>query len=182
MIDTTRGPWSGDSTWKIIRADLDLEHVFAVQTQFTFKLLDGGFKAVPSGPTTVAEYFQDTFLRPVGSVPPTLQDVQGVDTLANFAALSALNSSNIMDALAEHVDQNGDLLHLEGMITIPCHATDAQLQAPPSRPPHAPLLIQTKICVYQIHDPAARAPFLLIRAPSSPGCPANGSGSAVGQP
>jgi hypothetical protein len=190
MLDITKDPWTGDSTWTIIRADLDLQHVFAEKTRITFKFNDGGFNVVPvGGPTKIAECFKERFLRRVGSVPLTLDDVDGVDTLANFDALSATARSDVMDTLAQHVDPKKDLLRLEGMISMLCHETAAQLAAPPAKKPqstkkpHSPLQVETKICVYQINDAAANTPFLLIRAPSSPECPlANGDGSVVGQP
>jgi hypothetical protein len=180
----TADPWTRDSKWQIVRADVDLEHVFALKTWITFEFVDGGFKVVPEGPARIGECFQNTFLRRMGSLQPTLDDVDGINTLANFGSLSALQCSNVMETLATHVDRSADLLHLEGVITIPCHETDAQLKAipPAPRPPHAPLPVQTKICVYQIDDPEAEAPFLLIRAPFSPLCLANGNGSVVGQP
>ena len=179
MTNTTQDLWTGDSTWRIVGADLDLRHVFTPKNKFTFKQIRDGFRVAPVDPSTVGDCFRDTFLRRVGSRNPSLNDIEGLDTLADFETLDAKRSSDVLDTLAAHVNQNHDLLHLEGMITILCHETPDQLR--PNRPAHEPLQVKTKICVYQINDAGAKGPFLLIRAPSSPGCPRNGDGTAGGQ-
>jgi hypothetical protein len=181
MTNITQDLWTGDSTWRIVGADLDLQHVFIPASRITFTAIDGGFRVAPVGPTSTGDCFRDTFLRRVGSRLPSLNDVEGLDTLADFETLDAKRSSDVLDTLATHVDQNEDLLHLEGMITILCHETADQLRAPPTRPAHAPLRVETKICVYQINDAGAKGPFLLIRAPFSPTCPLNGNGTVGGQ-
>jgi hypothetical protein len=181
MTNITQDLWTGDSTWRIVGADLDLQHVFIPATKIAFTAIDGGFRVAPVGPSTTGECFRNTFLRPVGSRPPSLNDVEGIDTLADFGTLDAKRSSDVLDALAAHVNQNKDLRHLEGIITIPCHETADQLQAPPTPPARALLQFETKICIYQINDAGAKGPFLLIRAPLKSTCPLNGTGTAGGQ-
>jgi hypothetical protein len=179
MTNITQDLLTGDSTWRIVGADLDLQHVFIPASKIKFTAIDGGFKVAPVGQTSTGDCFRDTFLRPVGSRKPSLNDVDGIDSLADFETFGAKRSSDVLDMLAAHVNQNHDLLHLEGKITIPCHATDDQV--PPTRPVHKPLPVEMKICVYQINDAGAKGPFLLIRAPFSPACPLNGNGTVGGQ-
>ena len=179
MTNTTQDLWTGPSTWRIVGADVDLRHVFIPASSITFTAIDGGFRVAPVGATSTSDCFRDTFLRTVGSRHPSLKEIQGIntlgiDTLADFESLESERSSNVLDALATHVNQNKDLLHLEGMITIPYNEGADQ-------PAHAPLQIKRKICVYQINDAGAKGPFLLIRAPLKSTCPLNGDGTAGGQ-
>ena len=181
MTNITQDLWTERSTWRIVGADLDMQHVFIPASSITFTAIDGGFKVAPVGSTSTGDCFRDTFLRRVGSRHPSLTDIQGINTLADFESLESERSSEVLEALATHVDNKEDVLHLEGTITILCHQTDDQLRAPPTRPAHAPLRVETKICVYQINDAGTKGPFLLIRAPLSPTCPRNGDGTAGGQ-
>ncbi|MBV8806745.1 MAG: hypothetical protein JO042_16925, partial [Sinobacteraceae bacterium] len=94
MTNKTQDLWTGDSTWRIVGADLDLRHVFIPASKFTFTGSDGVFTVAPVGPTSVGDCFRDTRLRRVGSRAPSLNDIEGLETLADFETLDPEHSSD----------------------------------------------------------------------------------------
>ena len=83
-------------------------------------------------------------------------------------------------AMATHMQKDGDVKRLQGVIKVPCHAHGAPL-AKGAVPGHSPLWIKTLIHFYQFSDVIdGDRPLLVARAPLSPMCPLNGDGTALG--
>jgi hypothetical protein len=74
---------------------------------------------------------------------------------------------------------NQKLQHLEGKITIPCHAYPAQLEES-GAPEHTPQPNEIPIHVYQFADAVVGGkPLLVIHTPLDPVCPVNGNGTVL---
>jgi hypothetical protein len=185
MADTTSDPWQTGRPWQIVRADLDLAHVFLPLSSFTFEAVtrEDGVKGYTIAHTFQApnpDCFASSFLVPVGTGEPVFENVAQIKTLPLYDNDSANAYADVSAKIATHMDQNRDVKRLEGVIRVPCHAHGAEL-ADGVVEDHSPLWIKTLIHVYQFGNVVdGKRPLLVLRAPLSPVCPTNGDGTALG--
>jgi hypothetical protein len=175
--------WSGRS-WQIVRADLDLAHVFLSLSSFTFEPTTkngvSGYTISHTGQAPAPDCFSEVFLVPLGSHKPTFREITDKDDLPLFSKDTATEYSDVSDKVASYMDQNREVQRLEGVVKIPCHAHGAQLPATVMAD-HPPMWIKTLLHVYQFGNVVkGDRPLILFRAPLSPVCPVNGDGSAIG--
>jgi hypothetical protein len=186
MLDTNADPWITGRPWQIVRADLDLAHVFLPLSQFSFQPMtskDGvkGYTITHSYQAPQPDCFSRSFLAPVGtSPPPAFEKIADRKTLPVYDSDSATTYANVSELIVAHMEQNREVKRLEGIIRIPCHAHGATLEDE-TPPDHSPMWINTLIQVYQFTDVVdGKRPLLVVRAPLSPVCPTNGNGTATG--
>jgi hypothetical protein len=195
MLDTNADPWISGRPWQIVRADLDLAHVFLPLNQFFFQPTTrkkDGVKGVLKGYTITHTYqtpqpdwFSDSFLAPVGTIsPPAFDEIWNEKTLPAYDSDSATDYADASELIVAHMEQNRDVKRLEGIIRVPCHAHGAKINDKDNNkipPDHSPMWINTLIQVYQFSGVVdGKLPLLVIRAPLSPICPTNGGGTATG--
>ena len=180
--------WTGRA-WQIVRADLDLAHVVAPLSSFTFepttrKTIDGytieGYKIAPTGDATAPHCFNESFLVPVGTHLPTFDAITKKKRLPLFTDKSATEYVDVCDMIALYMERNREFQRLEGVIAVPCHPAGAA--APKGTlADHSSLRIKTLLHVYQFGNVVdGERPLLVMRAPLSPVCPTNGDGTAIG--
>jgi hypothetical protein len=182
MTDPT--PWQTDRPWQIVRADLELAHVFMPMSSFKFEPVPGSDgKAFTIEHTNQAPHpdcFGNTVLRAVGSSHATFEKIAARKTLPLYGRDTASVYTDISVKVAKYMDQDPEVQRLEGIIRVPCHAHGAQLPKDAAAG-HAPFWVKTLIHVYQFSKVVnGDRPLLLIRAPLSPFCPMNGDGTAAG--
>jgi len=184
MKDTTPDHWATGRTWQIVRADLDLTHVFTPKSGFTFEPATNaagvkGYKIVHKFQSPHPVCFGATFLQPAGDIEPTFAQVAKVPPLPAFDDTSAQQYADVSAAMAAHMDENPDVQHLEGQIKVPVHAADtapgAETLDDPSR------WMTATVRIYQFTDAVVgNSPLLLVRKPLLPASAANGNGTAIG--
>lgn len=186
MSEANADPWQTGRPWQIVRADLDLAHVFLPLNQFFFKPTtrkDGvkGYTITHTYQPPQPDCFSRSFLACVGtSPPPAFDKIADRKTLPVYDSDLATTYADVSAMIVAHVEQNREVKRLEGIIRIPCHGHGATLE---DKTPldHSPMWINTLIQVYQFSDVVdGKRPLLVIRAPLSPVCPANGNGTATG--
>jgi hypothetical protein len=194
MSDTNADPWITGRPWQIVRADLDLAHVFLPLNQFFFqpttRKKDGvkdaikGYTITHTYQTPQPDWFSNSFLAPVGTSPPPFDEIWDRKTLPVYDSDSASAYTNVSELIVAHLEQNPEVKRLEGIIKVPCHAHGATINDKDDNeipPDHSPMWINTLIQVYQFSDAVVgKRPLLVIRAPLSPICPTNGNGTATG--
>jgi hypothetical protein len=183
MATNTANPWQTDRGWQIVRADLDLAHVFLPLGRFNFALgknADGHPGYTVTHASVLPDCFEKTFLVEAGSSQPTFKQIANRDTLPKFETRYADDYKTVSEMMEKHMQKDRDVKRLEGTIKVPCHAHGAALKTE-ALAGHAPMWIKTLIHVYQFNDVVnGDGPLLVIRAPLSPTCPLNGDGTAVG--
>jgi hypothetical protein len=176
--------WQTDRPWQIVRADLDLAHVFIPLSSFKFEPVAGSdnkaFTVEHTNQPPHPDCFANTVLRSVGSNHAAFEKAAKRKTLPLYDKSSASIYSDISEKLAKYMDEDTNVQRLEGVIRVPCHAHGAKLHAQ-AAPGHSPYWVKTLIHVYQFSNVVnGDRPFLLLRAPLSPLCPMNGDGTASG--
>ena len=186
MTNTTGSTVWTDRSWQIVRADLDLAHVFLPLSNFSFKATSrngmDGYTIVHNGQSPVPDCFCDSFLTLIGSHKPTFEAITKKSTLPLFTKDSAAEYAEVSDAMAQYTEKNREIQRLEGVVRIPCHAHGASLHKDAATD-HSPMWIKTLLHVYQFGNVVkGDRPLLVLRAPLSPVCPLNGDGGAIGYP
>lgn len=182
MANANQDPWQTGRPWQIVRADLDLAHVFLPLSRFNFAPVtrpDGvtGYTIAHTYQPPHPDCFANCFLRPAGSNQPSFEKITNLKALPAYDKDSATTYADISGTIAEYMDRDSDVKRLEGIIRVPCHATLPN----DNGTGHAPLWIKTLIHVYQFQNVVGGDhPLLLLRAPLSPLCPTNGDGTAIG--
>ncbi|MEA3183410.1 MAG: hypothetical protein QOI59_6933 [Gammaproteobacteria bacterium] len=185
MTDSTRDPWQPARPWQIVRADLDLAHVFMPMSSFRFEQVTDpaggvGYKIVHNNQAPHPDCFCDTIFRPAGNSQPTFEKIAARKTLPLFDKSHAQVYQEASDKLLAFLDKDREVKRLEGVVRVPCHAHGATTSAD-ALEGHTPLWVKTFIHVYQFENVIdGDRPFLLLRAPLSPLCPTNSDGSAAG--
>jgi hypothetical protein len=185
MAIATQDPWQTGRPWQIVRADLDLAHVFLPLSSFTFEpatSTDGisGYTIAHTNQSPEPDCFAGSFLRPVGTSQPKFETITNKTSLPLYDKTSASEYADVSAQMAAYMEQDPEVRRLEGVIKVPCHAHGAVL-ASDVIPGHPPMWIKTIIHIYQFSDVVnGDHPLLLLRAPLSPLCPANGGGTAIG--
>jgi len=186
MSKINADPWQTDRPWQIVRADLDLAHVFLPLSRFFFKPTTAknglqGYTITHPYQLPQPDCFSRSFLVPVGtSPPPAFEKIADMKTLPPYDSDSATTYADVSALIVTHMEQNREVKRLEGIIRIPCHSHGATLEDE-TPPDHSPMWINTLIQVYQFSDVVdGKSPLLLLRAPLSPICPTNGGGTAIG--
>jgi len=185
MTDSTPDPWRPARPWQIVRADLDLAHVFMPLSSFRFEpaqdpKLGSGYRIVHNFQAPHPNCFGDTFLRPAGRSRPTFETAARRKTLPAYDAKSAADYATISEHLSDFVDRDHEVRRLEGIVRVPCHAHGGS-QPKNALHGHNPMWIKTTVHFYQFDNVIdGDRPLLLVRAPLSPLCPTNTDGTAVG--
>jgi len=185
MSSSTPDPWRPERPWQIVRADLDVAHVFMPLSSFRFEQvqdpkLGDGYKIVHDFQAPHPNCFCDTFLRAAGKTAPTFEAASKRKTLPMYTKQSATDYAAVADNLVEFLTRDHEVRRLEGVIKVPCHAHGGPL-AKDSDDAHAPMWVRTMIHVYQFDNVIdGDRPMLLVRAPLSPLCPTNTDGTAIG--
>lgn len=185
MSEKTLDPWQTGRPWQIVRADLELAHVFLPLSSFTFKPAtrkDGleGYTIAHTYQAPHPDCFARTFLLPVGTKDAAFDTIADRKTLPMYDSDRATTYSEVAAKMATYMDKNRDVKRLEGEIKIPCHAHGAELSEE-AVPGHSPMWVKALIHVYQFSGVVdGKHPLLVIRAPLSPFCPMNGDGTALG--
>jgi hypothetical protein len=185
MAIATPDPWLTGRNWRIVRADLNLAHVFIPLSSFTFEAAtstDGssGYTIAHTYQAPLPDFFANIFLRPVGSTEPQFQAITNKASLPLYDKSSATEYADVAAQMATYMETDPKVRHLESEIMVPCHANCAEVPGQ-AAPGHTPMWMQTTIHVYQFSNVVnGDNPLLLIRAPLSPLCPANGGGTALG--
>lgn len=185
MASTNPDPWQTGRPWQIVRADLDLAHVFLPLSSFTFKPVtttDGisGYTIAHTNQAPLPDCFAGSFLRPVGTSQPNFQTITNKQSLPLYDTTSATEYADVSAQMVAYMERDPEVRRLEGVIKVPCHAHGAAL-ASDVVPGHSPMWMKTIIHVYQFSNVVnGDHPLLLLRAPLSPVCPANGGGTATG--
>jgi hypothetical protein len=184
MAIATPDPWQTGRPWQIVRADLELAHVFLPLSSFTFEpaTKDGisGYTISHTNQAPLPDCFDGLFLRPVGNSQPKFETITKKPSLPLYNKTSATEYADVSAQLDSYMEQDPEVRRLEGVMKVPCHAHGATL-ANGVLAAHSPMWMKTYIHVYQFSDVVnGDYPLLLLRAPLSPLCPANGGGTAVG--
>ena len=142
--------------WHIIRADVELDHVFFPDNTLRFEsdVQDGvqGYRLSHTCDGKDGDCFKDTFLVPAGNGGPP-----GFRAIAQTAPLPAFTPADddqyvpLFDRIETYVVNNNQVPHLVGDISIPCHENPETL-AKYKLAPHVPKTLKTRIHVYQIGD------------------------------
>ena len=185
MAIETPDPWLTGRIWHIVRADLNLAHVFMPLSSFTFEAATtpegvSGYTIAHTYQAPLPDFFTGIFLRSVGKDQPQFQVITKKRSLPFYSKTSATEYSDVSDQMAEYMEDNPQFQHLESKIMVPCHANCAPVpgEAPSKHPPQWDM---TDIHIYQFGDVVnGKHPLLLIRAPFSPLCRTNGGGTATG--
>jgi hypothetical protein len=184
MANATRDAWQTGRPWQIVRADLELAHVFLPLSSFTFEpaTKDGisGYTIAHTNQPPLPDCFAGLFLRPVGSSQPKFETITKKSSLPLYNKTSATEYADVSAQLDSYMERDPEVRRLEGVMKVPCHAHGVAL-AQDVIPGHSPMSIKTFIHVYQFSDVVnGDHPLLLLRAPLSPLCPTNGGGTATG--
>jgi hypothetical protein len=176
--------WTG-RTWHIVRADLDLAHVFLPLSNFTFEPTTNkkglqAYKIVHTNQLSTPDCFSDAVFVALGVTRPTSQAIAKKMPLPLFSKDSASVYSEVTDTLIDYMDRNRELQRLEGEIKIPCHAHGAKLHKE-ALADHPTQWVKTLLHIYQFGNVVeGNLPLIVFRAPLSPVCPMNADGSAAG--
>jgi hypothetical protein len=124
--------------------------------------------------------FAGIFLRPVGSSQPKFETITNKASLPFYNKTSATEYADVSAQIDTYMERDPEVRRLEGVIKVPCHAHGAVLDSG-AIPGHTPMWMKTFIHVYQFTNVVnGDHPLLVLRAPLSPLCPANGGGTATG--
>jgi hypothetical protein len=169
--------------WQIVRADLDLAHVFAPQDRISFTRNGNGYKIAHQGAAATANYFRDVVLTEVDGEQPSFDAVSSDYPLPLFSRHHKHRYRTLADRLEVFAQKHQGLRRLEGTIEIPCHGFGYQDQES-GADPHDARPITTKIHVYQfanaVQDGQQRKRLLVIYKPFEPSCVTNGNGTVIG--
>jgi hypothetical protein len=184
MSSTMETPTWTDHDWRIVRADLDLSHVFLPNNRIRFEAGEEnglpGFRLLQldAGPT--AGSFGKPFLVSVQGHQPRFNTVADQEELLPpFELANATELKTVAERIGKYMLVNPQVQRLQGKITISCHDTPAQL-ANSRAPKHDPLPIETPIHVYLFAKAVKGGkPLLVIHTPLSPTCPLNGNGTVL---
>jgi hypothetical protein len=185
MPSPTQDPWLTGRTWRIVRADLNLAHVFIPLSSFTFEAAvtpEGvsGYTIAHTYQAPLPDFFTGIFLRPVGNSQADFQAITQKISLPLYSKTSATEYADVSDQIAIYMEKNPGFQHLESEIMVPCHADSAAVPGN-AAPSHPRKWAPTSIHIYQFSNVVNEdLPLLVIRAPLSPLCPANGGGTATG--
>jgi len=168
--------------WQIVRADLDMAHVFAPQDTISFTRNGNGYVIAHKGAAASAGYFRDVVLTEVAGEQPSFDAVSRDYPLPLFSKHHKHRYRTLADRLEVFAQTHPSLRRLEGTIKIPCHGFTHQEQES-GADPHVPTSITTKIHVYQfadvVQDGTRLKRLLVIYKPFAPHC-ANGNGTVIG--
>jgi hypothetical protein len=173
-------PWA--RIWRIVRSDLDIAHVMSPLTDFTLQKANGqsqapGYELIQNEAAAGADLFAGVRLSPRGTRAPSFSDITGLPLLPMFSEATSGQYVQVSDMMSDYLTQNPDVERLEGVVRIPCHSPIT----PEAPHDHPPLFIKTIIQFYQFSNVVeADSALLVVRAPLSPLCPANGNGMALG--
>jgi hypothetical protein len=177
MSKQDEGIWNGQ--WQIVRADLDLSHVFAPQDTISFVKDGNGYIVEHSGSAPDAQCFNEAVLKPVDGDEINFGKFHS-GRLPMFSVHHETLYRDIAGRLEEFAQPNPSVRRLEGEIQIPCHRHAHQAQAS-AADHHKTRKMTTKIRVYQIADAVEGGKRLLvIYKPLDPKCESNGNGTIIG--
>ena len=182
MASATQDSWQTGRPWQIVRADLELAHIFLPLSSFTFEPVtraDGisGYTITHANQAPQPDCFTGIFLRPVGNSQPKFENITNKASLPLYSKTSATEYADVSAQMATYMEKDPEVRRLEGEIKVPCHP----ILPSGVTPCHSPMWIKTLIHVYQFSGVVnGDHPLLLIRAPLSPLCPTNGGGTAIG--
>jgi hypothetical protein len=177
MSTNDEGIWNG--SWQIVRADLDLSHVFAPQDTIAFARNGSGYKVVHTGSAPDAQCFNDAVLSPVAGDLPSFGKFHN-GRLPLFSRHHKHRYRDLADRLEGFAQENPSVQRLEGTIQIPCHRHSHQAQES-AADHHETRMMTTKIRVYQFADAVENGKrLLMIYKPLDPSCAANGNGTVLG--
>ena len=177
MSTNDEGIWNG--SWQIVRADLDLSHVFAPQDTLSFARNGSSYKVVHKGSAPDANCFNDAVLNAVDGDLPSFGKIYS-GRLPLFSSEHKTRYRDLADKLEEFAQDNPSVQRLEGSIQIPCHRHSDQLQAS-AADEHEVRMMTTNIRVYQFADAVENGRrLLMIYKPLDPSCASNGNGTVLG--
>jgi hypothetical protein len=173
--------WTGK--WRIVRADLDLAHVFAPQDEISFTKdpSGAGYTVQHTGSAPDARAFGTAVLRAVDGAQPSF-DALSVDyPLPLFSRHHKHRYRSLADKIEAFAQKNPAVRHLEGSIEMPCHRYPHQAQESDSDE-HAVKTIRAPIRVYQFANALERKEkrLFVIYKPLHPSCGSNGNGTVIG--
>jgi hypothetical protein len=182
MTNSTQASWQTDRSWQIVRADLELAHVFMPMSSFKFVALsDGsGYQVVHTNQGPYPDCFAGVTLHHAGSTQIAFEKAAARPTLPAYDSSSAKDYTTAARKMVEFLDKDPNVERLEGIIRVPCHAHGAELPDD-AVPGHRAFWVKTLIHVYQFSNVVnGDHPLVVFRAPLSPFCPTNGDGTAMG--
>jgi len=176
MSANNEGIWNGN--WQIVRADLDLSHVFAPQDTISFARSGSGYKVAHQGSAPDAQCFNDAVLTEVAGDQTSFSKLYS-GKLPLFSQNHETRYKDLAEKLEEFAQDNPRVQHLEGTIQIPCHRYSSQAQDA-AVDDHETRTLSTKIRVYQFADAVeADKRLLVIYKPLDPSCGSNGNGTVI---
>jgi len=177
MSTNDEGIWNGN--WQIVRADLDLSHVFAPQDTISFARNGSGYQVAYNGSAPDAKCFNNAVLNAVeGDLPSFGKFHKG--RLPLFSEDHKDRYRDLADKLEEFAQENPSVQRLEGTMQIPCHRYSHQVQKS-ATDNHDVRMMSTKIRVYQFADAVENGRrLLMIYKPLDPSCASNGNGTVLG--
>src|ERR1700731_2049833 len=99
MANTNPDRWQTGRPWQIVRADLDLAHVFLPLSSFTFEPVtrDGisGYAVAYTNQPPLPDCFADSFLRPVGTSQPNFEAITKRQSLPLYDTTSATDYADV---------------------------------------------------------------------------------------
>jgi hypothetical protein len=176
MSTQNEGIWNGQ--WQIVRADLDLSHVFAPQDTISFAKNGNGYTVAHSGSAPDAQCFNNAVLSFVDGDRTSFGKFYD-GRLPRFSKHHKTRYRNLAGKLEEFAQQDPSVQRLEGTIQIPCHRNSHQAQES-AADHHDTRMMTTKIRVYQFADAVEEGKRLLvIYKPLDPSCESNGNGTVL---
>jgi hypothetical protein len=176
MSTNDEGIWNGQ--WQIVRADLDLSHVFAPQDTISFSRNGSGYKVAHRGSAPDAQCFNEAVLTPVDGDETSFSKFHS-GRLPLFSKHHKTLYRDLAGKLEEFAQPNPAVRRLEGEIEIPCHRHSHQAQES-AADHHATRMMTTKIRVYQFADAVEDGRrLLMIYKPLDPSCESNGNGTII---
>ena len=174
MSTNDEGIWDGK--WQIVRADLDLSHVFAPQDTISFARSGSGYQVVYNSSAPDAQCFNNAVLSAFGGDLPSFGKFHD-GPLPLFTEDHKDRYRDLADKLEEFAQENPSVQRLEGTIQFPCHRFPQQSAAGL----HDVRMMSTKIRVYQFPDAVENGKrLLMIYKPLDPSCASNGNGTVLG--
>jgi hypothetical protein len=176
MSTNDEGIWNGQ--WQIVRADLDLSHVFAPQDTISFSRNGSGYKVAHRGSAPDAQCFNNAVLTAVDGDETSFSKFHD-GPLPLFSEQYKTLYRELADELEEFAQSNPSVRRLEGTIQIPCHRYSYQAQES-AADQHESRMMSTKIRVYQFADAVENGKRLLaIYKPLDASCASNGNGTII---
>lgn len=172
--------------WTIVSADLDLAHVMLPLSSFKLENVSPAdesprFRVLHNYQAPDLDPFEGSMLVPAGDQPPSFFDITGKEALPLYSLNTVGDYVEVLESMGTYMTKNPSIQRLEGVIKIPCHAHSHGVKFPRGTRRHSPSTISTPVHLYQFAGVVEGGlPLLVIRAPLSPQCPANGDGSVVG--